>query len=216
MNMRGRSPKPRGGDSSNFKHGLAIRNGNNHRPPIYISWVGMRTRCRNKRNPDYRYYGGRGINICKRWDSFKNFFEDMGKSYEKHRKNNTFTTLDRIEVNKGYSPKNCRWATRREQSNNRNFNHLITYKGKTQSIGMWASEVPGMTTQNLNHRIVGRKWSLERALTQPLGTKFIPTRWSFKYKSCIKCGTTKRRHCGFGLCNNCYPVERRKKLIKLG
>jgi hypothetical protein len=152
-----------------FKHGFAIRDKSNRRETIYLSWVGMRQRCNNSNNPDYRYYGGRGIRHCKRWNTFDGFFKDMGKAYYQFKKQYGEATLDRVDVNKDYSPSNCKWSTRREQSNNRNYNRLITYKGKKQSAGKWVVELSlPITARNLYKRIFTRGWDVERAMTQPL------------------------------------------------
>ena len=75
----------------------------------------MRNRCLNPNSKDYSYYGARGITICKRWDKFENFLADMG------RRPSALYTLDRVNVNLGYRPSNCRWATRKVQAQNRNY-----------------------------------------------------------------------------------------------
>ena len=75
----------------------------------------MRDRCLNPNNPFYKYYGGRGITICARWDNFANFVTDMGDRPEG-------MTLDRIDNDKGYSPENCRWTTKSQQQQNQQMN----------------------------------------------------------------------------------------------
>ena len=83
------------------------------RSPEYTSWLGMKDRCYRKTNKAFPGYGGRGITVCARWlNSFPNFLADMG------RKPSPSHSIDRIENDKGYEPGNCRWATRKEQSNN--------------------------------------------------------------------------------------------------
>jgi hypothetical protein len=92
------------------------RPGECHSPhsPEYQAWLNMRRRCYDPKQESFSYYGGRGITVCERWKNhYDSFLLDMGrKPSPKH-------SLDRIEGKKGYSPKNCRWATAKEQANNR-------------------------------------------------------------------------------------------------
>lgn len=122
-------------------------------------WVQMRNRCRNPRNPNYRHYGGRGIEVCPEWDSFERFFEDMGEPP-------VGRTLDRIDVNGPYAPWNCRWATDSEQGRNRRYNHTLTLGDETYCVVEWAERL-GIARGTLNSRLA-KGWSVRRALLSPV------------------------------------------------
>jgi hypothetical protein len=86
-----------------------------HQRPEYFIWHGMFRRCYDPRHIDFKNYGARGIKVCERWYSFANFLADMGDRPEG-------LVLERINNNKGYSPKNCKWATWKEQYRNKRSN----------------------------------------------------------------------------------------------
>ena len=78
-------------------------------------WLAMKKRCTDPKHPRYHRYGGRGIKICKRWEKFEKFYADMGKcNVEKG-------SIERINNNRGYTPSNCKWIPKTEQSKNRSF-----------------------------------------------------------------------------------------------
>lgn len=112
----------------NYKHGLfGIRE--------QRLWSAMKTRCSNKNTLSYRWYGGRGISVCKSWqESFMAFYNDMGECPKG-------MTLDRIDVNGNYEPSNCRWATTEQQANNKTNTIYITANGQKKTMKEWANEL---------------------------------------------------------------------------
>lgn len=126
----------------------------------YNIWSGMLSRCTNRNSRSYRYYGARGITVCDRWQSFENFFADMGaRPSMKH-------TLDRIDNDGQYSPENCRWATLSEQARKKSNSVLVTHDGSTKTIAEW-SEIVGIPYGTLHNRIVYLKWTPDKAINTP-------------------------------------------------
>lgn len=125
----------------NKTHGLSKR-------PEYFVWQGMRARCRNPKNKHFADYGGRGIKICARWQEFGAFFFDMGpRPTPQH-------TLDRKNNDGHYEPKNCRWATGKEQAANkrRSLSKFLTVGDRTLLVVEWAKET-GVKAQTINWRL---------------------------------------------------------------
>ena len=126
---------------------------------LYSIWEHVKSRCLNKNNHAYEYYGGRGITVCSDWHEFVGFRDWALKNGYKDT-----LTIDRIDSDKGYYPANCRWATRKEQSNNLRRNKNITYNGKTQNVTQWADEL-GINPDTLYSRIFRASWTVEKAFT---------------------------------------------------
>lgn len=140
------------------KHG-AKRNGMRDR--LYSIWLSMKSRCNGVNRNAYKYYCGREIKVCKEWDHDFIAFREWAI-------NNGYRdglSIDRINNDKGYSPNNCRWATAKEQANNRRNNILIEYSGKKQSVGDWARDT-GLSYRTINARIKAG-WEVNKALEYP-------------------------------------------------
>ncbi len=136
------------------KHGLS-------KTPEYKVWAEMKGRCSNPKHKAWRHYGGRGIKVCNRWESFEGFISDMGRRpSSKH-------TIDRIDNNRGYEPGNCRWATVREQGRNRRNNCHVTINGETKTVAEWCEHY-GIPWYLYGGRI-NLGWSQVDALTLPKG-----------------------------------------------
>lgn len=144
--------------SKNLTHGHSLRNGKPS--PEYVSWQHMRSRCEDKSHVHYKNYGGRGIAVCARWAIFENFLADMAERPSPNH------SIDRRDCDKGYSPNNCYWATKKEQSRNRRNNHKITFRDETLCLTEWA-ERTGLKLITLSKRIQAG-WTPERALTTPV------------------------------------------------
>jgi hypothetical protein len=102
---------------------------------LYNTWNAMMQRCGNKNNPNYKNYGKRGIKVCDEWKVAENFYNDMDESYCEE------LTIDRIDVNGNYCKENCRWATVKEQQNNKRTNRIIKHNGKLLTISQLSDKL---------------------------------------------------------------------------
>lgn len=137
--------------------------------PDYKIWVNIGQRCNNTNDEHYPNYGGRGIIRCGRWDSFKNFIEDMGSRPEPRR----LYSIERIDVNGNYEPSNCIWATAKEQQNNKRSNRSyrtnisgsnpIEYEGKIYTLDEFANllKIPSIVVKYRYSQHSFAEWIIE-------------------------------------------------------
>lgn len=129
----------------------------------YRVWKKMRDRCTNSNNEYWRWYGGKGIKVCRRWvglNGFTNFLNDVGRAPSPQH------TLDRRRSGGNYTPSNCRWATRLEQARNTSRNINITHDGRTQCVQAWLDEF-GIPKSTYLSRFCIYGWDRVRAATTP-------------------------------------------------
>lgn len=123
----------------------------------YKTWQAMIQRCGNPNSEAWKWYGGRGISVCDRWMSFGNFYSDMGpKPSPSH-------SLDRIDNEGGYSPENCRWATKIEQGRNTRRCRRVEAFGVVKTLTEW-SEISEISYSELRRRL-SLGWSAEKAIS---------------------------------------------------
>lgn len=129
--------------------------------PIYDRWLGMKQRCYDKKTKKYKWYGGRGIKVCKRWHKFKNFYNDNVQLFKPE------LELDRYPNPDGdYKPSNIRWATRIQNMRNLSNSNIITYYGITLHVNDWAQLI-GVKPSLISSRL-SRGWDIENTLTIPV------------------------------------------------
>ena len=121
---------------------------------LYRVWQGMKERCENENNLEYKNYGGRGIKICEEWHDYAKFKEFMlSKGYDPTAPYGQ-CTIERINVNGNYEPSNCTVISAAMQAFNRTDNRKLTFQGKTQTVVEWSEEIgiPACTIYNRIHR----------------------------------------------------------------
>ena len=156
----------------NLRRGLTVSCGCKKRnEPSYVThgksntrlhgiWRGMKQRCYNPKHSAYQLYGAKGIAVCDEWkENFQSFYDwalENGYSEE--------LSIDRIDVNGNYEPSNCRWATQKEQANNRTTNAYLSLNGERHTIAEWM-QITGLSKAAIEGRLK-RGWSVERTLTE--------------------------------------------------
>lgn len=124
--------------------------------PTYKTWLKMRERCSNPNADQWKWYGGRGIRVCERWGSFKNFLADMGARPPG-------MTIDRVDSTRGYEPSNCRWANRRTQIHNQTKTIKVILDGEEVPLTV-ACERLGVSATMVYQRIKKNGFTFEQAL----------------------------------------------------
>lgn len=130
---------------------------NQSKTRLFRVWANMHQRCENPNNKDWKYYGGKDVKVCEEWTTFEGFSKwALNNGYRED------LTIDRISVDEGYSPNNCRWTSMKVQMNNTTRNHYITMNGETKSVAEWGRErkIPYST---LMYRL-SHGWTNERVL----------------------------------------------------
>ena len=137
-----------------YKHGQSSSR-------LYFIWRGMKNRCLNKNHVCYNDYGGRGIKVCDEWKNSFIAFRDW--ALQNGFKDNL--SIDRIDVNGNYEPRNCRWATQKQQTNNTRRNHYIVYKDIKATLRFWQTllNIPHSTFYN---NLLDYDWNLEQYLSE--------------------------------------------------
>lgn len=129
--------------------------------PEYLCWVGMRSRCRQKKGRKFRLYAGRGIKVCERWNDFSSFLKDMGARPK------WATSIDRIDTNGNYEPGNCRWADWYDQANNKRTNRIVNYRGIDMTLAEAARIAEPVVTKRAVSERLAHGWPVDRALEAP-------------------------------------------------
>ena len=131
---------------------------------IYKIWSNMMQRCSNKNNTHYGDYGGKGIRVITAWNDSKTFIKwSLENGYTEK------LTIDRMDGNKNYEPSNCRWVSRKEQSQNIKSNRIIEINGIRNNVSSW-STISGINKNTLNKRL-GLGWN-HSDLLKPVDRRF--------------------------------------------
>lgn len=142
------------GHKATTRHGHASGAGNS---PTYSAWHSMIQRCTNVNHDSYSRYGGRGIKVCDRWNDFSAFLSDMGEKPKG-------LTLERKDNAKGYEPRNCKWATVREQAENKRTTRFVFLDDKMMCMTR-AAEAAGIHINTLRWHLFRGKSVIKNGKT---------------------------------------------------
>jgi hypothetical protein len=148
MTWKGNRENMRLGNKALTKHGM-------WKTREYKVWSSMKERCQRANHKAYNHYGGRGITVCERWQTFENFYADMGPRPDG-------MTLERINNDKGYSPENCKWATWIEQRGNTRSTNFIEHNGETKTARQWCAG--SQVAPKVFVRRLSQGWTFDEAL----------------------------------------------------
>lgn len=142
--------------AGSIKHGASSTSADKEVRRAWTIWCGLRARCLSETNEAYKDYGGRGIDVCPRWLDFSNFLEDMGVPGDGY-------TIERVDVNKGYSKENCTWIKLEEQNRNKRTTIRVELNGTSMCLKQATKilDIPYMRTYK---RMRYRGMSFEEAI----------------------------------------------------
>jgi hypothetical protein len=139
-------------------HGLS-------RTKEYQAWHKMKRRCLDQTRKDYSRCGGRGILLCQEWHSFAGFIKDMGL------RPSPLHSIDRIDNDGNYEPGNCRWATAKEQQNNKTTNRYVEYRGARTSVADAVRASGSKVSRFCVYQRLNAGWPVAKAIETPAGGK---------------------------------------------
>lgn len=140
---------------NHFVHGFS------HKEKLYGVWKCMRQRCSDPNVSRASSYVNKGIRVCSEWENYATFREwAMSSGYKEG------LSIDRIDNDGDYCPENCRWATAREQANNRSRTIRLTWCGETKTLSEWA-EIVAIPYDTLKRRLY-YGWPVDKVLSTPV------------------------------------------------
>lgn len=142
--------------NSNYRHG-------GKGTKLYEVWCSMNRRCSSEKDKNYQRYGGRGISVCQEWRNDYAKFRDwsLKNGYKEG------LTIDRIDNDGNYCPRNCRWTNRKVQANNQGNTIRIEYMGETRTLHGWA-DCLNINPCTLYARLFVLNWPLEKSFGEPV------------------------------------------------